>query len=449
MKWADAAQLALRGVTRRLGRAALTVLAVALAATLLVALSSVSGTTKTRVLGQLAKGGPLAGIRVAAAAPDLSQLGNDDAKPGPAKSLTDAALSSIRALPQTHEVIPLVGTPVLIVADRPAGAALPPAVPQPPDEAREGRPVDFIGQEIGADLRQAKDLPITILAGRLPRPGSTTEIAVTPGFLSRMAVARGDAARFVGTEITVGAPQLARTNGQRVLRGRWHRYLVTGVVAQEAAGGELLADLGPTEQNRAWTLAGTAGFGITLPKSPYVGAYVVADKLDDVGAVRSRITQIGYSTQAPENLLATVRRYLHVVEIVLSGIGVIGLVIASLGIANALLAAVRERRREIGVLKAIGARDVDVLRVFLLEAVVLGLLGGLVGTAAGYGVAAIVAAVVSGYLHSQDLAAVHASLPMLLAIAGVFGSGLLALVAGAVPAWRASRLPARDAMGAT
>ena len=78
------------------------------------------------------------------------------------------------------------------------------------------------------------------------------------------------------------------------------------------------------------------------------------------------------------------QRYLHVVEIVLAGIGLIGLVIAALGITNAMLAAVRERRREIGVLKAIGARDRDVRRIFLLEAATLGFIGGAIGTTAGW-----------------------------------------------------------------
>ena len=57
--------------------------------------------------------------------------------------------------------------------------------------------------------------------------------------------------------------------------------------------------------------------------------------------------------------------------------------VAALGITNAMLAAVRERRREIGVLKAIGARDRDVYRIFLVEAAVLGFVGGVLGTVAG------------------------------------------------------------------
>src|SRR5207253_6977462 len=133
-------------------------------------------------------------------------------------------------------------------------------------------------------------------------------------------------------------------------------------------------------------------------------------------------TDIGYSTSAPENLVATVQRYVRVVQIVLSGIGAIALVIASLGIGNALLAAVRERRREIGVLKAIGARDRDVLRVFLLEAAALGCIGGVLGTALGVAIARIVGAVVNGYLTSQGLAGTRIVVAPLVIAARIGGT---------------------------
>ncbi|MBA3956543.1 MAG: hypothetical protein H0X58_07755, partial [Acidimicrobiia bacterium] len=77
MSWRDALALAGKGVQRRPGRAVLTVLAVALAAALLTALLTIAGTAETKVLDELAKGGPLAGIKVAAAEPDPGQIDQD------------------------------------------------------------------------------------------------------------------------------------------------------------------------------------------------------------------------------------------------------------------------------------------------------------------------------------------------------------------------------------
>jgi ABC-type antimicrobial peptide transport system permease subunit len=173
---------------------------------------------------------------------------------------------------------------------------------------------------------------------------------------------------------------------------------------------------------------------------------VIARGLDNIGMVRHQISTIGYSTSAPENLIASVQRYLHVVEIVLSGVGAIALVVASLGIANALLAAVRERRREIGVLKAIGARDHDILRVFLIEAASLGLLGGLLGAGVGWATAGTLTAVVNGYLSAEGLAGVDLGGQLPVLAGGVACSVVLALVAGALPALRAARVPAREAV---
>jgi putative ABC transport system permease protein len=136
-----------------------------------------------------------------------------------------------------------------------------------------------------------------------------------------------------------------------------------------------------------------------------------------------------------------------VVEIVLGGIGLIGLLIAALGITNAMLAAVRERRREIGVLKAIGARDRDVRRVFLLEAGTLGFIGGVLGSVFGYVLARALASVVNRYLTQERLPGVAFGLPVAVLALAVVGATLLALVAGTVPAQRAARLPARQAMG--
>lgn len=429
MTWADAVVTAGRSLSRRFGRATLTVLAVALAAALLSALLIVSGAARTRVLSQLSKGGPLAGIQVAAAAPGPDALDTDTPQPGRARPLDDRTITRIRRLDFVRSVVPLESTPVLAVA---------------PDRSVE----PFRSTLAGTDLRRIANLPLTVVAGRIPVPGSRTEIAVTEGYLRRLKLENRQAERVLGTEVELGAPRLFEP-GQRRLdtRGRWTRTIIVGVVAQEVFDGQFVGSDRMIRDAREWTALSVDPAAVGASSSRYAGLFVVADGLDHVGDVRAGITELGFSTSAPENLIETVRRYLRVVEIVLGGIGVIALAIAALGITNALLAAIRERRGEIGVLKAIGARDRDVRRLFLLEAAATGVIGGLVGTLAGFGIARALGAVVNGYLVEQGLTGVGVSFPWLVLGLGVIGSAGLATIAGVIPAQRAARLPARDAMG--
>ena len=429
MSWRDALVGALRSLGRRAGRAALTVLAVSLAAALLSALLIISTAARTRVLDQLSKGGPLAGIQVAAAAPGPQALDADSPRPGKPKDIDVAAVRRIRAVHSVRSVIALESNPVLAVA--PSAAIAP-----------------FRDTLAGLDLRRIRALPITVVVGRTPSPASLTEVAVTEGYLRRVGLVRAAAAKVLGTEVELGAPRVFPSRPGRIdVRGRWTRAVIVGVVAQQAIDAQFLGSREMVGAARAWSAQSDGSSEFRLPSSRYAALFVVADGLDRVGAVRASITRLGYSTSSPENLIETVRRYLRVVEIVLAGIGLIALAIAALGITNALLAAVRERRREIGVLKAIGARDRDVRRIFLIEAGITGLVGGLIGTLAGYGIARLLGAVVNQYLLDQGLPGVGIGLPTLVLLGGVLGSAVLAVLAGVTPAQRAARLPARQAMG--
>ncbi len=429
MSWRDALLTAARSLGRRAGRAALTVLAVALAAALLSALLIISTSARTRVLDQLAKGGPLAGIQVAAAEPGPEALDTDSPSPGKARDLDAGTLRRIKRVPGVRSVVPLESNPIL--------AEIPSTDLEP-----------FRETIAGIDLRRVRTLPITVIAGRTPTIGSRTEIAVTDGYLRRVGLARKTAAKAIGTEVELGAPRVFPSRrGRTDVRGRWIRTEIVGVVAQEAVSAQFLGSAEMVQNAREWTAASDPDGGFQLPSSRYAGLFVVADGLDRVGAVRARITKLGYSTSAPENLIETVRRYLRVVEIVLAGIGVIALAIAALGITNALLAAIRERRREIGVLKALGARDRDVRRIFLLEAGMTGFVGGAIGTGVGFGVARALGAVVNQYLVDQGLPGVAIGLPLPVLAGGVLGAVALAVAAGVIPAQRAAQMPARQAMG--
>jgi macrolide transport system ATP-binding/permease protein len=437
MGWRDAIAMARRELVRRPGRAFLTMVAVALAAALLTALVAIASTGRTRVLDQITHGGALAGISVAAAAPNPSEEGLDNPTPGPAEALTASALQAMKRIPHVTSVTPILQAGVIVVPpDRP-----------PAGSSVAGTSVSAYEDTIvGVNLADASSLPISLLAGSYPSDRSTTEVDVTPSYLTRLGLGDGAAREVIGTDVELGAFKVLNGNAQAALR--WSTVEVVGVVDQQAGSGEFLAYPGLVTSDFRWTAAGGANGYTGAPSSLYSGALVEADQLGHVGAVRAGIAAIGYSSSAPEDVIVSVEKYLHVIEFILTAIGIVALAIAALGIANALLAAVRERRREIGVMKAIGARDRDVMRTFLVEAGSLGLAGGIAGTAIGVVIFLGIGDFANRYLTSQGLRGVPITIAWDIPVGAALGAMAVSVLAGAIPARRASRLSARESVEA-
>jgi len=442
VSWDDAALLALRSLGRRCARSLLAGLGVALGTTLLVALLGISATADSRIVSQLSHGGPAAAIHVHDAMPDPAGYDSDSLMSGPHRDLGDDAVAAIHRASHVTSVVPFLSSSALVVPC----PGITPGSPDAPVPCRQ--PVQgYFGALVGTDLTRSRDLPITLLAGRLPAAGSMTEVAVTQSYVQRVHLDVTHRAAVLGSEIEFATPQLLPGGGTR-FRGRWYRAEVVGVVAQTVDGGDFLVPIQQTQVARQWALEGAESRTLRRPTSPYTGLVVVADSLDNVHAVRQEIFAIGYANSAPEHLVASVQKYLHVVDIVLGGIGAVALAIAVIGVANTLLAAVRERWREIGVLKALGASDADVARWFLVEAGMLGVAGGLAGTAAGAGLAASVALAVNHYLVGQGLQGIDLGGPPVGLLVGAPAAAvLLAVIAALVPALRAARLPVREALG--
>lgn len=434
MSWLDSLTLAARSLRRRPGRALLTILAVTLGATLLVALASVASSAGSRIVSKLSNGGPATAIKVAASKADSDQAYTDDLRAAGPKAITDATLTAVRQSPHVATVIPVMTSRILAVPP-PFGSAA---------SATAGEQA-FGDTMVGVDLRQGGNLPITVLAGRVPQAGSLTEVAVTESYLDHSGMSLADA---IGTQVEIAEPQAYQGPTGLQFRARWIKAKIVGVVSQQVGSGAFLVPIEQTRLAQNWARAGVDGGDLfPLPSSTYTGAVVLATSLNDVHAVRQMITSLGYANSAPEHLVASVLRYLRVVDIVLAGIGAIALGIAGLGVANALVAAVRERRREIGVLKAIGARDRDILRWFLLEAFTVGLVGGVIGTVAGLSIALWVGISVNAYLTEQGLQSIQfgdVSWPLLGT--AIIGTTLLAIAAGVVPAFQAARLSPKEAV---
>jgi len=140
-----------------------------------------------------------------------------------------------------------------------------------------------------------------------------------------------------------------------------------------------------------------------------------------------------------DDLLETFGKFLQIITLILGGIVSIALLVGGIGIMNIMLVSVTERTKEIGIRKAVGAKKHDILLQFLIEAVVLALLGGAIGLVLGYGIGAGVVAVLP-----FDLPPVHVPLwAMLLA----FGfSAAVGVFFGIYPAGKAARLNPIEAL---
>ncbi|HJX50045.1 MAG TPA: ABC transporter permease [Candidatus Nanoarchaeia archaeon] len=150
-----------------------------------------------------------------------------------------------------------------------------------------------------------------------------------------------------------------------------------------------------------------------------------------------------FSVQTPSQVLGTVTNILTAVNLVVIGIAMISLIVGGIGIANTMYTSVLERKKEIGTMKAIGARNSNILTMFLIESGLLGLVGGVVGALIGSGTALGIAAGANNFFGS-NIIEISVSIPLLVSV--ITFSFLIGVLSGAVPSYQASKLKPAEAL---
>ena len=187
------------------------------------------------------------------------------------------------------------------------------------------------------------------------------------------------------------------------------------------------------------------GNGNSYHEFVYTAAGVTVDDINNVDAMVKKFQDMGYQTENSKEYLDTIQKYLKMIQLLLGGIGMIALVVAVIGISNTMTTSVFDRVNEIGILKVLGC-DIDELRLlFLMEAAVIGLAGGILGVLSSYGVRLVVNKAAVSLFHLAKGTQV-ALIPWWLALAGVLGSVFLGIAAGYFPARWASKLRPIDAV---
>jgi len=160
-----------------------------------------------------------------------------------------------------------------------------------------------------------------------------------------------------------------------------------------------------------------------------------------VEATEAKLKDLGFSAFSLLDASKSLRIFFSVFDLLLGIFGSLALAVATLGIINTLVMAILERRREIGVLKALGAADRDVKELFFVEAGVMGLFGGVIGVLLGWLIGRTLTLGTNIYLHRQNLPGVDiSSVPWWLVLLSILFAVGVSLAAGLYPASRAARL---------
>lgn len=160
-----------------------------------------------------------------------------------------------------------------------------------------------------------------------------------------------------------------------------------------------------------------------------------------IRGVEDAIKKMGFTTFSILDASQRLQQVFNVLDAFLAIFGSLALVVASIGIVNTLVMAILERRREIGIMKAIGASDGDVKKLFFAEAGAMGILGGIVGVVLGWAIGQVINFGTNIWLKSQSIPPEHFwTVPWWLVGFAIGFAFLVSLVSGLYPAGRAARL---------
>ncbi|HZS99443.1 MAG TPA: FtsX-like permease family protein [Terriglobales bacterium] len=160
-----------------------------------------------------------------------------------------------------------------------------------------------------------------------------------------------------------------------------------------------------------------------------------------IQSVEDAIKKMGFNTFSMLDATRSLRKFFAIVDVFLGVFGSLALAVASIGIVNTLVMAILERRREIGIMKAIGASDVDVKKLFFAEAGVMGLMGGVLGVALGWTLGRVINVGTNIYLKQQSMAPEQIwFVPWWLVGSAIVFAIVVSLLSGLYPASRAARL---------
>ena len=444
MKLRDMTELAVRNLREAILRNSLTTLGVAVGVASLVAMVSLGAGLQQLATSRLSKSGLFDSVFVTAktnlrgpgAGPPAQRAAAPRARP-----LDEDARAEITKLPNVIEVYPQVRFFTEVRFDGKPFATMVAGMPESSKQSGS-----FDGMQGGFFSSPTADEAILQIEFAKELNAQTSQLIgkdLTLRYAERQSLPSesGDA---------------TQTGGFSVVPKEKHLRIIGVVETEPASGfggfgsGRLLIPLPVAETLRAAQvndLRDVLRGSSPSDKPAYASLTVRVKSPSLVEATEKRIKDLGFGAFSLLDASKSLRIFFTVFETLLALFGSLALAVATLGIVNTLVMAILERRREIGVLKALGAADSDVKQLFFVEAGVMGLVGGILGLFFGWLIGQGLTLGTNIYLKRQDLPSVQiTAVPWWLVAFAIGFAVIVSLVAGLYPASRAAKLDPVDAL---
>jgi putative ABC transport system permease protein len=313
-----------------------------------------------------------------------------------------------------------------------------------------------IVQVMSADVCQSELMKLR--AGKAYAGDAENSLIISDSLLRRMNIK--DFETVIGEEIEVStlavdSALLSPANIMSIMQGEKlpfsqesYGFTIVGVAERMGMGGaipvrsDVYIPPGPAEGMKKISLTNIRDF--FQPAEKLKGYSAVTIKLASIkyiDPVKEQMEAKGLKTFALIDQLKEIKTAFIFMDMFLAAVAMIGITVASLGIINTMVMSILERYREIGIMKAIGASDKDVKKIFFFESGMIGFLGGIFGLALGWFVSTVINQIANHFLSKQGVPYVnYFSFPWWLCLGAVAFSILVSLAAGLYPALRAARV---------
>jgi putative ABC transport system permease protein len=446
MKFQDLSDLALRNLREALLRNALTTLGVAVGVASLVAIMSIGVGLQQFTSKRLSQSGLFDTIFVTAKN-NFRGMGRPQREAQtdkPPRPLDEDARAELEKLPNVIEVYPQVRFFTEVRFHSKPYATV---VAGMPDSSRNSGAFDGMqGNFFSSASANEAILQIDFAKDLSDKPPTLIGQDLTLRYAERQAipVAGGD-----------GASSAGEGGGFSVVPKELHLKIV-GIVETEPAAGyggtgnaRLLIPLDTASTLRAAQVNDLRDIvrGSNANRTVYPSLSVRAKSPSQVSVLEASIKNLGFNAFSLLDASKSLQIFFSLFDSLLGIFGGLALTVATLGIVNTLVMAILERRREIGVLKALGAADSDVRQLFFVEAGIMGFLGGILGVGFGWLLGRAITFGVNVYLKRQNLNPIElTSVPWWLVTVALVLGVVVSLLAGLYPASRAAKLNPVDAL---